>query len=134
MVPLCTSLAVSPRTATPTTPATPFLVPVEQIEYGFRYIIVRPPYTPYSIYLRDYNPYTLNPSYLRGTLTLYYGPLHPKPYLLKGDSNLIITLKFPPLRLAPRGSRKYPGAPTAHFRILCLGFRVSLGFRVYGLY
>ena len=29
-----------------------YKVPPKKIEYGFGYVIVRPPYTPYSIYLR----------------------------------------------------------------------------------
>ena len=28
------------------------IVPLKWIEYGFGYVIIRPPYTPYSIYLR----------------------------------------------------------------------------------
>ena len=31
------------------------IVPLKQTEYGFGYIIIRSPYTPYSIYLRGTN-------------------------------------------------------------------------------
>ena len=37
----------------------PHIVPLKSIEYGFGYVLIRPPYTPYSIYLRG--TITLNP-------------------------------------------------------------------------